>query len=689
MLIKSGPKPKRIRESPYPIYWVEAFDEANQKWIPVDPLITKSVAKPSKLEPPASDPENQLNYVVAFEDDGSARDVTRRYAKAYNAKTRRDRVEFTKGGEEWWRKVMRVYRRDHMLDRDQVEDAQLAQKEAREGMPKSVQDFKDHPYYALERHMRRSEVIHPKREVGKVAAGRSGGDKVLEPIYRHRDVHEVKSADKWYRLGREIETGEQPLKRVAARRKRESVFDEDQMSEDEDNAGTGLYAAFQTTVYNAPPVVNGRIPKNIYGNLDVYVPSMVPAGGAHITHPETVRAARILGIDYAEAVTGFAFKGRHGTAIITGAVVATGYREAVEEVTSAFEDERIQGEEARRSAEALRMWRRFLAGLRIRERIEGYEVEGERDVVRERTEEVDAGVDDDDAGGFLPDRDAEGVAEPTAGRVFIHNLTVPEADEGGGFMNDKEEQGGGFLDDNSEQGDGFINDHKEQSGGFLPNDEAKSRELNIFSNHQPDTVPFAKTVQNDNRGGSYVSSSDEDAEEALRGMYEQESCSAPNAATEEQRRLWPQVELPKIIDLNATAQTPPPEQAGGFLLDNDDEPTILTSRQSEQGPHPTTLNPPPQNQEMPQELCLTPNNQPPSSPPPPILPALPSPQNTNLPDHPTKPLDAKHSPSPSNIGIGENKQEDEMEEELGMESDPGSLLSRDPEDEDADPEWLA
>ena len=148
-----------------------------------------------------------MSYVIAFEEDGSARDVTRRYAKAYNAKTRRDRVEVTKDGERWWRRVMRVYRRSYELDRDQVEDAELTAKEAAEPMPRNVQDFRNHPYYALERHLKRYEVIYPKREVGKVAAGRAGTTNALEPIYRRRDVHQLKSADKWYRMGREIKVG--------------------------------------------------------------------------------------------------------------------------------------------------------------------------------------------------------------------------------------------------------------------------------------------------------------------------------------------------------------------------------------------------------------------------------------------------------------------------------------------------
>lgn len=97
-----------------------------------------------------------------------------------------------------------MYTRNYDLPRDQIENSELVSREAAEPMPKNVLDFKNHPYYALERHLKRGEVVHPKREVGKVAAGRSGGNQILEPVFRRRDVHVVKSGDSWYRLGRDV-----------------------------------------------------------------------------------------------------------------------------------------------------------------------------------------------------------------------------------------------------------------------------------------------------------------------------------------------------------------------------------------------------------------------------------------------------------------------------------------------------
>lgn len=91
-----------------------------------------------------------------------------------------------------------------------------------------------------------------------------------------------------------IQPGEQPLKRSSARRKRARSEDQGEVSDsDHEGAGeTGLYAEFQTVLYDAPPVINGRVPKNSYGNIDVYVASMVPKGGVHIPCKSACRRFR-------------------------------------------------------------------------------------------------------------------------------------------------------------------------------------------------------------------------------------------------------------------------------------------------------------------------------------------------------------------------------------------------------------
>ncbi|RHZ58523.1 putative DNA repair protein Rad4 [Aspergillus thermomutatus] len=499
----SVPGPRfTTRVSPYPVFWVEAFNEAVQKWVPVDPLVTKSIAKPSKFEPPFSDPSNCMCYVVGFEEDASARDVTRRYVKAFNAKTRKMRVESTKDGERWWTRTTRLYEKPFLEDRDELEISELTAKTAAEPMPRNVQDFKDHPIYAIERQLRRNEVVFPKRVIGQVGLGKSGSkDQVLVPVYRRSDVHVVRSADKWYRLGRDIKIGEPPLKHIRANRNKDVGFSEDE-HDNESGVEIPLYAYFQTEIYTPPPVVQGKVPKNSYGNLDVYVPSMVPPGGVHIKHPQAAHAARVLGVDYADAVTGFDFKGRHGTAVIQGVVVASEYREALEEVLNCLEDERRQAESEERSTEMLRLWKHFLLKLRIAERVKRYAIEGE-----ESASESSEGYENQEeaGGGFLPEPEQE-MAD--AGKFSTYqrsteqeprDYTLNEASTNDSARGD-ESQGDGFKADKSANHIEAISQNTSEidiakasrrsrySLIVVPNKKANSNE-NGTSQQQPEQSP--------------------------------------------------------------------------------------------------------------------------------------------------------------------------------------------------------
>ena len=484
---KAPSKPKTIKgESAYPIYWVEVLDVAQQKWHPVDPLVTCSQWRPRALEPPASDKENALVYAIAFDADGFARDVTRRYAKAYNSKTKRQRIDGpvsplvpssgSNTGERWLRRVfLRNYTApDFPTDLDQIELQELAVLEGAEPMPRNVADFKDHPVYALERHLRRNEVLVPgAQSTGTVSAGSKAP---VERIYRRKDVVVARSREKWFRLGRLVKAGEEPVKVLPPKRKRTSKFggerisspsrafseDEDEDEDGEDGVrdlfgdyslakagGIPLYTPQQTDLYVPPPVsAKGKIPRNKFGNVEVYVPSMVPRGGAHIPHERAAQAAHIIGVDYAPALTGFEWKGRKGTARILGVVVPEGTAEAMRAVVQGLVDMEEEEREERRRVEVWRMWRVMLRGLRIRERVFGNveeaEEEGEEDDGEER-------VDEEERGGKKKDKGkAKAKAKETEEEQFDREMADAPSDVSEEFymdmdMDDEGEGGGGFL----------------------------------------------------------------------------------------------------------------------------------------------------------------------------------------------------------------------------------------------------
>ncbi|CRK48757.1 hypothetical protein BN1723_016940 [Verticillium longisporum] len=239
-------------------------------------------------------------------------------------------------------------------------------------MPRNVADFKDHPIYALERHLRRHEVLKADAQpAGTVSAGSRAP---LETIYRRRDVRIARSRDKWYRMGRDVKAMEMPVKFLTRRinTKPGEYVDDGYGGDVRDAEGTPVFTEEQTEEYRPPPVVRGRVPRNKFGNIDLYVPSMVPKGGVWIADdsedgPSSARAAFILGIDYAPALAGFLFKGRQGTAVLNGVVVAEEYEEAMRAVKAGLSDVEAQQQQDRRATAALRMWKRFLMVLFIRD----------------------------------------------------------------------------------------------------------------------------------------------------------------------------------------------------------------------------------------------------------------------------------------------------------------------------------
>ena len=58
--------------------------------------------------------ENRMVYVLAFEEDGYARDVTPRYAREYGAKVSKVQ-QGGKGRREWWERIRTLVQRPYRL----------------------------------------------------------------------------------------------------------------------------------------------------------------------------------------------------------------------------------------------------------------------------------------------------------------------------------------------------------------------------------------------------------------------------------------------------------------------------------------------------------------------------------------------------------------------------------------------
>lgn len=370
-------------ESPTPVYWVEVFEPTGRKWVSQDPACEVNMevvgkAGKSRIEPSLQDKLNTLTYALAFDKEGTLTDVTRRYSSAYNSRTRPARLTRYLAGSIWWNNLLGLFR-PPITHSSWAEEKFLRERVLAEGFPKNIQLFKNHPRYVLERHLRQDEVLRAKNPCGIMSMKTNSKP---ENVYPRSDVQQVKSANKWYQIGRIIKPGQMAKKR---KKMAKSRF---RLDEEED---APMYSFEQTEAYVPRPVVDGQVPRNGYGNVDLFTPFMMPPGGAHVRGKGAYMAAKSLGIDYANCVVGFDFtKGRQIKPRVDGVVVAEKYAKDVADVWSDMQEQTLAKEERNREVRALLRWRRYLTALKIRHRldIEHGEVEEEEGEDEDEDEEA-------------------------------------------------------------------------------------------------------------------------------------------------------------------------------------------------------------------------------------------------------------------------------------------------------------
>ncbi|EMR08224.1 hypothetical protein PNEG_03393 [Pneumocystis murina B123] len=368
--VSDGNNISDIKESLHPFYWAEVLNPFTQKWIFVDPMVSYLIGKPSKFESLVSKSKNSLGYIISFDEDGYVKDVTRRYTKHFNSKVRKQRLESVVGDEEWWEKVLNFYKSGHVTQPyDIIEDEEFLQRETFEKIPQNIKDLKNHPLFIIERHLKQNQVIFSKKPCSFITV-KKNGNRVKEPIFYRKDIVTVLSATKWYQRGRKIKFGEQPLKIVPEYRKNSTS---DELNGNIKYATVGLYSESQTELYIPPPVLNGKVPRNAYGNLDIFVPSMIPQGAIYLPFPGISLTAKILGIDYADAVVGFKFEKRLSLPIIKGIIIAQEFEEAISLAFKIMKEEEYEKISQKMRNIILARWKRFYRKLCIFERLKQYD----------------------------------------------------------------------------------------------------------------------------------------------------------------------------------------------------------------------------------------------------------------------------------------------------------------------------
>ncbi|KAM9227634.1 DNA repair protein complementing XP-C cells [Leptosomus discolor] len=359
--------------------WLEVFLEREDKWVCVD-CVHGNVGQPQLCFTYATKP---LSYIVGFDNDGSVRDVTQRYDPVWMTATRKSRVD-----SEWWEDTLQPYK-SPCVERDKKEENEFQVKLQDQPLPTAIGEYKNHPLYALKRHLLKYQAIYPE---SAAVLGYCRG----EAVYSRDCVHTLHSKDTWLKQARVVRIGEVPYKMVKgfSNQARKARLAEPANRDREDLA---LFGRWQTEEYQPPIAVDGKVPRNEYGNVYLFLPSMLPVGCVQLRLPNLNRLARKLDIDCAQAITGFDFHGGYSHPVTDGYVVCEEYKEVL---IAAWENEQTEiekKEKEKREKRALGNWKLLTKGLLIRERLkQRYSVKTEPSAPEA---EKGAGFSSDEEGG--------------------------------------------------------------------------------------------------------------------------------------------------------------------------------------------------------------------------------------------------------------------------------------------------
>lgn len=257
------------------------------------------------------------------------------------------------------RKARKAPRRDNKNKPVLPDKTKLDGELMEQDMPNSDKGFKNHPIYVLEKHLLKFQGIYPP-EVPPMGFFKD------QPVYPRDCVHTLRSRETWLREARTVRLYESPYKIVKARPKRDKYTGE--LIRD---LPLELFGEWQTEPYEPPEAKDGKVPRNCYGNVDMYQECMLPKGCTWLKLPALLRIANKLGIDCAAAVVGFDnHRGSYGAhPVIDGFIVCTEHEETLRMAWEEEQENHKQREESKRQKRIWDNWKRLIKAAQIREKL--------------------------------------------------------------------------------------------------------------------------------------------------------------------------------------------------------------------------------------------------------------------------------------------------------------------------------
>ncbi|CAF3713054.1 unnamed protein product [Rotaria sordida] len=342
-------------------YWIELFIETiDDGYIPID-IFTSKINSIKDFEVNIKFP---MLYVWAFDTDLSslyAKDVTKRYSQKWlTTPYRTSHIEHkTNGDSKWYEKLMKKYQpKDKRKSTySQFENKQIENQLAQQPIPQTKAELNGHPLYVLKSKLLKFEGIYPN-DTPPIGWFKE------EPIYPRENIHILRSKQTWLKEARQVNQGEEPYKIVDGR-----IKNIDRKMGVTIRPELELFGEWQTSEYVPPVAKDGIVPCNEYGNVDLFKPEMLPHGCVHIVEPNAARLSKKLGINYAEAITGFDAHGGGSHPVMEGIVICKEYEQTLRDAIEQQKQITIEKEIKKKEERIYKNWRKLIRGLIIKQNL--------------------------------------------------------------------------------------------------------------------------------------------------------------------------------------------------------------------------------------------------------------------------------------------------------------------------------
>lgn len=217
--------------------------------------------------------------------------------------------------------------------------------------------YKNHPLYAVKRHLLKFEAIYPPEPpiLGYIQN---------EAVYPRDCIFTLHTRETWVKEARVVKQNEEPYKisKITKRDRNTNKLMKDLPLE--------LFGIWQTNEYEPPSALNGIIPRNGYGNVELFKPCMKPKGTVHMKLDGLDKVCKKLNIDCVQAVVAFGTSsGGWSRPVFDGFVVCEEFQDQVRKAWKCEQEEIEKKTREKEKKRVLGNWRRIIKGLWIRERL--------------------------------------------------------------------------------------------------------------------------------------------------------------------------------------------------------------------------------------------------------------------------------------------------------------------------------